>query len=75
LLGEGIPLPARIFCVLDALDAMTHDRPYRKARSLSEALEVLRGEARAQFDPRVVEVVMANPVERWRELLGLSEES
>jgi len=54
---------------------MTHDRPYRKARSLSEALEVLRGEARAQFDPRVVEVVMANPVERWRELLGLSEES
>ncbi len=73
LRGEEISLTARIFSVVDALDAMTHDRPYRKARPLSEALEVLRQEAGMQFDPRVVEAALAIPVERWQELLGLSE--
>src|SRR5262249_4932377 len=38
LRGDEIPLTARIFAVVDVLDAMTHDRPYRAARPLSEAL-------------------------------------
>lgn len=75
LRGEEIPFTARIFSVVDALDAMTHDRPYRKARPLSEALDVLRREAGMQFDRRVVEAALAIPVERWQELLGLSEVS
>ena len=73
LRGEEIPLTARIFAVVDALDAMTHDRPYRRARPLSEALEVLAAEAGKQFDPRVVEGARAIPPERWEELLGLSK--
>ena len=73
LRAEEIPVTARIFSVVDALDAMTHDRPYRKARPLSEALEVLRQEAGMQFDPRVVEAALAVPAERWQELLALSE--
>jgi HD-GYP domain-containing protein (c-di-GMP phosphodiesterase class II) len=67
--GE-IPLVARIFAVVDALDAMTHDRPYRAARPLEAALAVLKSEAGRQFDPRVVETALALPPERWRELLG-----
>jgi len=70
LRAEGIPLTARIFAVVDALDAMTHDRPYRRARPPTEALEELRREAERQFDPRVVEAALAIPAERWVELLG-----
>jgi HD-GYP domain-containing protein (c-di-GMP phosphodiesterase class II) len=70
LKAEEIPLPARIFAVVDALDAMTHDRPYRPARPLEEALEALKKEAGRQFDPRVVEAALATPAERWTELLN-----
>lgn len=69
LRGEEIPLTARIFAVVDALDAMTHDRPYRSARSVVEALEVLRREAGQQFDPRVVEAALAISGAQWEEIL------
>ncbi len=52
--GEQIPLGARILAVADAYDAMTSDRPYRKAMSLEEAVRELRTHAGTQFDPRVV---------------------
>jgi cyclic di-GMP phosphodiesterase len=70
LRGEAIPLTARIFSMVDALDAMTHDRPYRAARRLEEALEEIRREAGKQFDPRIVEAALGIPTERWAELLG-----
>jgi response regulator RpfG family c-di-GMP phosphodiesterase len=55
LAGEEIPLGARVFAVADTLDAMTSDRPYRKALDWSEAATEIRREAGAQFDPAVVE--------------------
>jgi HD-GYP domain-containing protein (c-di-GMP phosphodiesterase class II) len=61
--------------VVDALDAMTHDRPYRRARPISEALDELRREAGKQFDPRVVEAVVTIPPERWAELLEYQAET
>jgi putative nucleotidyltransferase with HDIG domain len=67
---EEIPLTARIFAVVDALDAMTHDRPHRHARSVAEALDEVRRGAGKQFDPRVVEAALAISEERWGELLG-----
>ena len=70
---ENIPFSARIFAVVDALDAMTHDRPYRSARPLGEALEELRREAGKQFDPRVVEGALAVPEAKWAEILGCPE--
>jgi len=70
LRGEEIPLTARIFAVVDALDAMTHDRPYRRARPLGEALEALGSEAGGQFDPRVVEATLSIPHDRWEQFLG-----
>jgi diguanylate cyclase (GGDEF)-like protein len=50
-----IPLGARVFAVADALDAMTSDRPYRRARSWEAATAEIVREAGHQFDPRVVE--------------------
>jgi HD-GYP domain-containing protein (c-di-GMP phosphodiesterase class II) len=71
LRGEEIPLTARIFAVVDALDAMTHDRPYQRARPISEALEELHRESGKQFAPRVVETALTVPPERWSKLLGI----
>ena len=55
LVGEEIPLAARIIAVADAFDAMTTDRPYRQALPLDAALAELHRCAGEQFDPRVVE--------------------
>jgi HD-GYP domain-containing protein (c-di-GMP phosphodiesterase class II) len=55
LSGEAIPLGARIVAVLDTFDAMTSDRPYRKAMGLDQAMIELRRCAGTQFDPRVVD--------------------
>jgi putative nucleotidyltransferase with HDIG domain len=54
LASEAIPLYARIVAVVDAYDAMTNDRPYRKALPVDEAIRRLEREAGGQFDPRVV---------------------
>ena len=58
LKGEQIPLAARIFAVVDVFDALTSDRPYRKAWTRQEALDYIRNEAGRHFDPKVVEVFM-----------------
>jgi putative nucleotidyltransferase with HDIG domain len=57
--AEQIPLGARILAVADAYDAMTSDRPYRKAMSLEEAVQELRTHAGKQFDPQVVGVFVS----------------
>jgi putative nucleotidyltransferase with HDIG domain len=67
--GEEIPFTARIFAVVDTLDAMAHERPFRPARSLAEALEVVRKGSGTLFDPRVVDAALAIPAERWAEIL------
>jgi HD-GYP domain-containing protein (c-di-GMP phosphodiesterase class II) len=59
LVGDAIPLAARIIAVCDAIDAMTHDRPYRKALSVSMAFAILREHAGSQWDQDVVQQVMA----------------
>jgi ribonuclease P protein subunit RPR2 len=57
LAGTEIPLGARVFAVADALDAMTSDRPYRRARSWADAAAEVVRESGRQFDPDVVEAV------------------
>jgi response regulator RpfG family c-di-GMP phosphodiesterase len=54
LAGERIPLAARIFALVDAMDAMTTDRPYRPAQSWDAATDEILAQAGLQFDPRVV---------------------
>ncbi len=68
LAGEDIPIGARIIMIADTLDAMTTDRPYRKALTLQRTLEELKTYAGRQFDPRLVELVSKSP--SIRRLLG-----
>ncbi len=57
--GEDIPLPARVFQVADAYDAITSKRCYKEAMSSAWALEEIRRCAGSQFDPAVVDVLEA----------------
>ncbi len=58
LQGNGIPFSARAFTIIDAFDAMTSTRPYRKAMSVEQAIEeVVRNQGR-QFDPEMVEAFL-----------------
>jgi putative two-component system response regulator len=55
LAGTAIPVGARIIGIVDAFDAMTQYRPYREARSISEAVAEMRQERGRQFDPDLVD--------------------
>jgi putative nucleotidyltransferase with HDIG domain len=66
--GNEIPVGSRIFAVADTLDAITSDRPYRKARSFDAAREEILRCSGTQFDPAVVEVFLKVPNELWHEL-------
>jgi len=57
--AEEIPLGARIITICDAYDAMTHERPYRPARTAAEALEELRRGAGVRYDPTLVAVFVS----------------
>jgi len=58
LKGEEIPLAARIFAIVDVYDALTSDRPYRKAWSKAKALDYVREQSGQHFDPQVVEAFL-----------------
>ncbi len=66
--GNQIPIGARIFAVADTLDAITSDRPYRKARSFDVARQEILRCSGTQFDPAVVETFLKIPNELWQEL-------
>jgi putative two-component system response regulator len=61
----NIPLGARIFAVVDTLDAMTSDRPYRKAMTFEAAWDEIRRSSGTQFDPRIAEAFLSSPRESW----------
>ncbi|TMK51755.1 MAG: HD domain-containing protein [Actinobacteria bacterium] len=59
LKGEEIPLAARIFSVVDTFDAMTSDRPYRRALSVDEAVHEILAAGGTQLDPAIAEAFAA----------------
>ncbi|MBC8330117.1 MAG: HD domain-containing protein, partial [Planctomycetes bacterium] len=54
--GEEIPLGARLVMVADTYDAICSTRPYRKALSKADSLDVIRAGAGSQFDPQLIQV-------------------
>ncbi|WP_158942939.1 HD domain-containing phosphohydrolase [Granulicella sp. S190] len=73
LQGDEIPLGARVFAIADTLDAMTSDRPYRRGTTFTKAIEEITQRAGTQFDPQIVEVFLALPVETWPQLRAATE--
>lgn len=59
LKGEQIPLPARIFAIVDVWDALISDRPYRKKKPRAEVYEHIKSLSGTHFDPKVVEIFMS----------------
>lgn len=65
--GARIPLPARIVAIADTFDAITHKRRYRTGRSAQHAADALASGRGTQFDPDLVDLVLAPPV--WTRIL------
>jgi putative nucleotidyltransferase with HDIG domain len=73
LRGDEIPLAARIFAVVDSLDAITSARPYRVGRTFAEAREAIAAAADTQFSPEVVEAFLRVPESEWNRIRGRFE--
>jgi len=68
LVGDEIPIGARLFAVADTLDAITSDRPYRAAQTVQAAGEEIKRFSGTQFDPKVVEIFAGMPESIWEDL-------
>ena len=68
LFGSQIPLGARIVSVVETLDAITSDQPYRTAQSFSAAREEIGRRSGQQFDPEIVKVFLTIPESVWQGL-------
>jgi len=62
LKGKQIPLAARIFAVVDVLDALTSNRPYRPAWSYEKAIEYIKSQSGIHFDPEIVKLCLGSGV-------------
>jgi response regulator RpfG family c-di-GMP phosphodiesterase len=69
--GENIPLPARLTALADTLDVLLHDRPYKAACTLEEALAEIRKQRGRQFDPKLVDALLQ--LASARDLLALDQ--
>lgn len=65
LKAEQIPIGARIFTVADTLDAITSDRPYRKAQPFEDGFKVIHSESGRLFDPQITGAFFSLPKEIW----------
>ncbi len=71
LSGESIPLIARIFCIADVFDALTSNRPYKRAYSYEETMSTIEKEERVRFDPSLLKVFREISGELYRMVLPL----
>ncbi len=78
LAGEGIPLVGRIVAIADVFDALTTERPYKKAWSVDRAVEIIKEESGQHFDPALFQVFLQSLPEilkikeQYAETIGLT---
>lgn len=70
LKGEQIPIGSRIFAVVDTLDAMTSDRPYRMAQPFARVEAEIIKYRGIQFDPAIADLFLSVPRKHWEECAG-----
>lgn len=70
LRGEQIPIGSRIFAIVDTLDAMTSDRPYRRSLPFTVAVAEIIKYRGTQFDPAISDLFLSIPRKRWEECAG-----
>lgn len=68
LKGEDIAIEGRILAIVDVFDALTHERPYKKAWSLDEALDELKMQQGKQFDPLLIDCFLSLPREELEQV-------
>ncbi|SPF54486.1 hypothetical protein SBF1_7600001 [Candidatus Desulfosporosinus infrequens] len=73
LLGEAIPMVARIIAIADSYDAMTSERPYRKVLSENSVLAEIRNNAGTQFDPKIARIFIEKVLnQQWNKYEHIS---
>jgi putative nucleotidyltransferase with HDIG domain len=75
LKAEQIPIGARIFAVADTLDAITSDRPYRKAQPFEDGFKVIHSESGRLFDPQITGAFFNLPRETWTTIASHQHEA
>ncbi len=73
LMGEAIPLNARIFAIVDVFDALTSKRPYKESWTAVDALAALKRDSGSHFDPQLVSVFAMIAFRLHEEMNGLEE--
>lgn len=71
--GDEIPLGARIFSIVDALDALTSNRVYRDAQSFEKARDIIVKESGTQFDPEIIKLFSTLPIDNFKIIRKLFE--
>ena len=74
LQGEQIPLNARLFAICDVFDALTSQRPYKKAFSFEESLHIIKQSSGTHFDPKLVEHFCEIVELLYKEIAHIEEE-
>lgn len=73
LKGKDIPLGARLLGIVDAFDAMTSNRPYRKAMTIEEARKIIKQGSGTQFDPEMTEAFLTIDIGQLTHIVGHSD--
>jgi putative two-component system response regulator len=58
LAGEEIPLPGRLMAIVDVYDALTNERPYKKAFPHEHAVDIIKADSGIYFDPKLVDIFL-----------------
>jgi putative two-component system response regulator len=73
LAGDDIPLEGRIMIIADVYDALVSERPYKKAYSHEEAVEIIKKDSGTYFDPQIIKAFLEISEDFWVESVSTDE--